>query len=662
MSKVKLLKFEIAALIGESKKLVEFLQKSGCTELKDVEEDGLVKYQTDSIVKQFEKKHEKTVSAYKILENRCQLQKSFLESFSDFKEIEYSEYKLISDKADDILSCCDEIENLDKEIETIRDEIRAESDMASYYDMWQGLDIIMASKRTASTNIFIGTFPKTLTEEEILLLISKKDSELDDVAVKVIYSRKMLTCAFLICHNSSAARLEAILRESGFSVPEKLAPKFPDRAKMDCNNNIASGLERIEQLKEKLEFYVDNYDEIRFLSDYYLAQAEKYKAIEWAAATENAIIIRGYIPERKAGEFGFEVERNFSAQIEFSQPDYENEDVPVLIENNSFAAGVEGITDMYSPPSNKDVDPNPVMAFFYYAFFGLMLSDAGYGLLMIAFAIFVKKKLKVSGSRKKSADMVLYSGISTVIWGALFGGWFGDLIPTICTTFLGFEEAPSLAIWLEPMNNSMELLMFCFIFGVIHLFTGLMVRFYMLIKDKNYTGAVFDIIPVVLFLFGFAGFGGSFIFSVSDTVKNVSLKLLAVSAVLIVLTAGRSSKNIIGKLGSGLFGLYNTASGYLGDILSYSRLLALGLVTGVIANVVNLLASMFGNIIVFVIIFLIGHTINIAINLIGTYVHTNRLQYVEFFSKFYEGQGRAFTPFKINSKYFTIKEDKKSWY
>ncbi len=314
---------------------------------------------------------------------------------------------------------------------------------------------------------------------------------------------------------------------------------------------------------------------------------------------------------------------------------------------------------MYSPVSNKDIDPNPIMSFFYYAFFGLMLSDAGYGILLIAFSVILKKKLKLKDSMKKMANMVFCCGVSTVIWGALFGGWFGDLIPVICTEFLGFAKAPSLAIWLEPMDNSITLLLYSFLFGIIHLFAGLLIRFYMLLKDKNFIGAIFDVIPVMMFVVGFAIVGCSFFTIVPDSIKPWGSKLLIVSGALIILTAGRSSKNIIGKLGGGLYALYNTASGYLGDILSYSRLLALGLVTGVIANVINLLGAMTGNIIGFILIFIIGHTINLAINLIGTYVHTCRLQYVEFFSKFYEGDGKTFTPFKINSKFFTIKEDKK---
>ncbi|MBR5437681.1 MAG: V-type ATP synthase subunit I, partial [Clostridia bacterium] len=496
-----------------------------------------------------------------------------------------------------------------------------------------------------------------LTKDEIYSLISSEEDSPEDVEIEVVSAQNMLTCAVIMCHHSSGERLLAILKDKGFSVPDKIAPKLPEKAIDDCKENLARLQGEISVVLSQIGEYREDYKDLRFLSDYLMAQADKYSAVENTASSESIFYVRGYIPERDAEEVKFEIERQFTAQMELSEPDYEEADVPVLIENKSFAAGVESITNMYSPPSVRDIDPNPVMAFFYYAFFGLMLSDAGYGLLMVLFSLFAKKKLKVRGNMKKSADMALYCGISTMIWGALFGGWFGDFIPTVCTTFLGFEQAPSLALWIEPMNNSMELLMYCFIFGIIHLLTGLLLRFYILIKERNFVSAVFDVIPVCIFVVGFGIFAGGFIFTFDEKIKALGGPLLGIGSLLIVLTSGRSSKNIIGKLGGGLYALYNAASGYLGDILSYSRLLALSLVTGVIANVVNLLGAMFGNIFAFMIVFIIGHTINIAINLIGTYVHTNRLQYVEFFSKFYEGQGRAFTPFRINSKFFTIKED-----
>ncbi len=645
MAKIKLVHFELVSLLDESKKLVEFLQKSGVAEFENADNENLTKYQTDYIVDQFLKKHKKAVKAYEILEKYCQLKKPFIESFSDSKEIEYSEYRLISDRSDELLNICNEIISLEEKISELKCQVAEKESLIEYYGPWTSLDIPMASKRTMTASIFIGSFPQELTKDEILSLISSVEEHPEDVEIEIVSKQKMLTCAVIMCHQSSGEKLLEILKNHGFSVPDKAVPKLPVKAIEDFGEDISLIKSEISSVTEKLKEYKDDYDDIRFLSDYLMAQADKYAAVESAAATESVFFIKGYMPERNAEEIKFEIERQFTAQMELSEPDYDEADVPVLIENKSFAAGVESITNMYSPPSNKDIDPNPVMSFFYYAFFGLMLSDAGYGLLMVIFSIVAKKKLKVRGNLKKTADAVLYCGISTVIWGALFGGWFGDLIPTVCTTFFGFEKAPSLAIWLEPMNNSMELLMYCFIFGVIHLLVGNLLRFYILIKERNITSALFDVIPMCVFLVGFAIFGGGFLFTIDERIKSLGVPLLGVGALLIVLTAGRNGKNIVGKLGGGLFALYNAASGALGDLLSYSRLLALGLVTGVIANVVNLLGAMFGNVILFVIVVVFGHTVNIAINLIGTYVHTNRLQYVEFFSKFYEGQGRAFTPF-----------------
>ncbi len=659
MAKIKLMSFEIISLLSDSKKIVDYLQKTGAVQFEDATDEDLIKYKTTAIVSQLENKYALAQSAYKILEENCKLKKSFIESFSDCKQIDYSDYKMLSDKSEDLAGICREICSLKEQIDSQKAEIIKQQSLIDYYTPWIGLDIPMASKRTVTTAIFIGTFKNQYSKEEILREINKSDSDLDDVEIEIVSSEKMLTCAVFMCHESSSEKLESVLRDMGFVIPDKVAMKLPDKARDDCAAEIKSISENIDKLTAEIKEYESYYSELRFLSDFYLAQIEKYKAVENAGSTEMTFYVKGYVPLRVADEIKFEIERSYRAQMEIYEPDYENENVPVLIENKSFAAGVESITDMYSSPSNKDIDPNPIMSFFYYAFFGLMLSDAGYGLLMLIFAIFAKKKLKVTGNLKKMADMVLYCSISTIFWGAMFGGFFGDLIPTFFETFLGITDLPSLALWMEPMNNSIELLLYCFLFGIIHLLAGILIRGYMLLRDKNYLGAVFDTVPVIVFVIGFAIFGADFFTEIPANIKSVGTKLLIAGAVLIVLTAGRSSKNILGKLGGGLYGLYNAASGYLGDILSYSRLLALSLVTGVIANVINLLASMAGKIIVFIPIFLLGHTLNIAINLMGTYVHTSRLQYVEFFSKFYEGSGRSFTPFKINSKFFTIKEENK---
>lgn len=659
MGKVKLVRFEIASMIDSSKDVVDYLQKRGYAHLENCNDESLIKYNTEDIVNGLAGQKILVDRAVALLEKNCEIKRSLIESFTDYKTISYERYRLLSEKSEETYGRCLELLSIEEKINGNIDGLNECYATLDYLESWKKLDIVMGSKRTMSTRIFIGSFNKSITAEKIYSDIADVNSDLADcVAVEVISSSKMFTGAVIICHNSQAEDLEAALKEIDFVQIDKPYISLPSKVIESTAEKIENLKNVISNLKEQINNYKEFYDDLRFLSDHITTQIDKYKAIELAATTDSVFLVSGYMPESEAEELSFAMENNYNAYVEFSQPDFDDPEVPVLLKNNGFASGVEGITDMYSPPSNNDVDPNPVMSFFYYAFFGLMLSDAGYGILMVLFSLFAEKKLKVRGNTKKSVNMIYYSGISSIIFGALFGGWFGDLIPVICTHFLKMEKGPDLALWLDPVSNSITLLVWCLGFGILHLFAGVLLNGYKLLKNKNYTGAVFDTIPTIIFVCGFAVFGAGFLIEVPPVIKNVGNKLLIIGAVLIVLTAGRSAKNIIGKFGGGLYALYNTTSGYLGDILSYSRLLALGLVTGVIASSINLMATMPGNPVLFVLIFIIGHTINIAINLIGTYVHTNRLQYVEFFSKFYEGEGVVFTPFRLNTKHIIIKEDK----
>lgn len=658
MSKVKLLHFQIAAIINESKDIIEYLQKRGIAHLENYEDENLTKYDTGAITQGLKNRCDEVDLAVSLLERTCEIKRGLIESFTDYKTISYDRYKYLSEKNEETYATCTDILRLNEEIEALTAIIGEKEKQIEYLNPWLKLDIVMASKRTLTTRIFIGQFNRNLTAERIREMITDIDPSLEAVEVEIVSSEKMLTSAVIVCHISDAEALESALKDIDFVLTENALPALPSKTQKNLKLEVAGLSEKVIGLKDEIAAYVDSYDDLRFLADYLSAQIDKYKAVELAGTTDSVFLISGFVPEKESDELKFMLENNYTACIEFDEPDYEDPETPVLLQNGSFANGVEGITEMYSPVSNKDVDPNPVMAFFYYAFFGLMLSDAGYGILMVLFSIFAEKKLKARDNMKKTVNMIFYSGISSIIFGALFGGWFGDLIPVIFTHFLKSENPPDLALWLDPVSNSITLLVYCLGFGILHLFAGLILNGYKLIKSKNYLSAIFDTLPTMIFVCGFAVFGAGFLIEVPAAVKTVGNRLLIVGAALIVLTAGRSAKNIIGKLGMGIYGLYNTASGYLGDILSYSRLLALGLVTGVIASSINLMATMPDNPILFVLIFILGHTINIAINLIGTYVHTNRLQYVEFFSKFYEGEGKVFTPFKINSKHIIIKEDK----
>ena len=324
----------------------------------------------------------------------------------------------------------------------------------------------------------------------------------------------------------------------------------------------------------------------------------------------------------------------------------------------------------YSLPGKGEVDPSRVMCLFYYVLFGLMLSDAAYGLLtVIGCGIGLWKFKNMEPSIRRTLRMFLFCGISTTVWGVLFGSYFGDAIPVIAETFFHTQVTVP-ALWFEPLSDPMRLLIFSFAVGVAHLFTGLGVQFYQLFKRKQYADAIYDVV------FWYLLIGGLIVvllsteifqniaelpFTVPGPVVTVAAVLAGVGAIGILFTAGRESRSPVKRFLKGLYGLYGVSS-YLSDILSYSRLLALGLATSVISTVFNQLGAMLGGGVVgavfFILIFLIGHAMNMAINLLGAYVHTNRLQFVEFFGKFYEGGGRKFQPFAANTKHFKIMEEK----
>lgn len=260
-----------------------------------------------------------------------------------------------------------------------------------------------------------------------------------------------------------------------------------------------------------------------------------------------------------------------------------------------------------------------------------------------------------------------------MIWGILFGGYFGDAIDVVARTFFGVsvpEGGLVKALWFVPLNDPMRMLIYSMAFGLVHLFTGLGIKGYMLLKDKKYLDFFCDIVLWYVFLIGlllllipsniFASIAqldtGVFPPAVAGTGKVLAI----VGVVGLVLMSGRSSKNVVLRLALGAYDVYNV-TGWLSDVLSYSRLLALGLATGVIASVVNQMGSMLGGgilgAVLFIVVFIVGHTLNLAINLLGAYVHTNRLQFVEFFGKFYEGGGKAFNPFKASTKYVDVKEE-----
>ena len=347
----------------------------------------------------------------------------------------------------------------------------------------------------------------------------------------------------------------------------------------------------------------------------------------------------------------------------------EDEESPTLLSNNSFSASMEGIVESYGLPKRGEFDPTTSMSFFYVFFFGMMLSDAAYGaIIAVACFVLLKKFPRMSRGMYQSIKMFMYCGISTLIWGILVGGYFGNIVDIVSQKFFGTTITVP-ALWFIPLNDPMKLLMYSMLIGMLHLFVGLGIKGFMSQKEKKIMDFFCDVVLWFMLLIGLIlMLLPSEIFSsisqiqivFPDAVNLVAKGLAIAGAVGILLMSGRDKKNPALRLALGAYDLYNI-TGWLSDVLSYSRLLALGLATGVIASVINQMGSMLPNniagVILFLVIFVIGHTLNLAINLLGAYVHTNRLQFVEFFGKFYEGGGRAFHPFAPDTKYVDVKEE-----
>ena len=348
------------------------------------------------------------------------------------------------------------------------------------------------------------------------------------------------------------------------------------------------------------------------------------------------------------------------------------EQPPVLLENNAFTRPVEGVVESFGLPKKGEFDPSAIMAVFYYILFGMMLSDAAYGLIIfLACFIAIKKFPRMSDSLNKSLHMFMYCGISTTVWGLLFGGFFGDAITVVSNVFF-HKNIELKALWFVPLQDPMRLLMYSMVIGIIHMFLGLGIKGYMLLKDKKIVDFVCDVLLWYSLLIGlillllptelFASISQmTFVFPAWLSILSKALTIIGLVGLLLMSGRRKGNKWAI-RIALGAYDIYNV-TGWLSDLLSYSRLLALGLATGVIASVVNSMGSMVGDgpvgIIVFIIVFIVGHTLNLAINLLGAYVHTNRLQYVEFFGKFYEGGGRAFNPFTLKTKYVELDKGEK---
>ena len=405
-------------------------------------------------------------------------------------------------------------------------------------------------------------------------------------------------------------------------------------------NRLEQQIQALEKEQEQLtqtlkELAADDVLPAR-LTEQYRAKSQRESAP--CVATQETVLLEGWIPKKKQEKLEKLLNQTGLPYGLDCRDPLPEESPPTLLENSKTVRQFEGITNMFSVPNYHEGDPNGIMAPWYWLIFGMMMGDVGYGAMMVVLILLVKKFMKLGEEGVKLMNVMLYSSITTMLCGVVFGSYFGETWHPLL---------------FSPMEDPVSMLLLTLLVGVAHIFTGLGVKIYRNVRQGKVLDALFDQVSWILLI---AGLGLLFL----PATQMVGGVLAVMGALIILFTAGRDRKGLVSKAVGGLSGLYGITS-YLSDILSYSRILALSLATGVVGMVMNMLAGMIqGSVIGWILslaIYAAGHIFNLALSLLSAYVHDCRLQYIEFYGKFYEGGGTLFRPFSIDPHYLRLKKD-----
>ncbi len=670
MSIVKMRKMSLVAHNSERNKLLRIFIKNGCMEFvrsKKAEENDLQEY-SDRIAR-IESKQYKIAFALSFLKdtvktiNLSQDSKKDKLNFDLKKEnrlVSYEEYMEAAKDEMELLAKISDMEKINARLTDIKSESARINSFVEQIRIYKDIAIPFGIiKDTQKTFSLLGTIPTDKKEE----LISK----LPQAAEIETATSDKVTAVLLIAHNEYKEEITSLLSSCEFV-----------RASFEFTCSAAEQIERLEQKLRELEkerevsiCQVKNYLQygsvLKVTYDYYGLEIEKVRAQAGCMRTQKAIVMEGWVPVDKEKKIVAEIEKNCSrAEVEFRDP-LPEEVPPTLTRNNKVVSAFDGITDMFGAPNYLERDPKIFVAFYYFLIFGFMLGDAGYGLIMaIACFLFTAIKKPV----KNSGQMILmfgFCGLSTVLWGALFGGWFG-MTPA-------FMDKVHL-FWFKPLEQPLIMFALALGVGLLQIGNGFALHGVATIKQggvKNILlgvlkdfGWVVMIIGLFLFSPSLLAFLGIIQGELSPAVKlcvQAGMYVALIGAAMMLLSGLVGKKNPVKAVGGVLSNAYG-AINVVSDLLSYSRLFGLGLTSGVIGYVVNMLAydvivvmfcggQWFGWLIA-VPVLVIGHVFNLAINLLGAYVHDSRLQYIEFFGRFYEGSGHAYKPIGSGVKYTYI--------
>lgn len=526
----------------------------------------------------------------------------------------------------------------------LKNKLTELNDKVEFYEEWVDLKSKI-SEFSELKNVSVHVYRLSADKEEL-------DEKFKGIPVdfRIVFEKEKVLGVIFLVYNGFEDELKEILADfDAETVDFKQEEEKPAEIVASCKKEIKRIKKKISEISEKIEEKSSDFQKYIVLYDYFLSRISRTEVLNKSLTTRDVFFIEGWVEKEKQTILQNLADSYEGVDLNWVKPEKE-EKIPVKLKNNTLSSPYEAITRLYAVPQSDEVDPTPYIAMFFAVFFGFCMTDAAYGIALVAISFYLMPKLPEG---RKYLWIFVGGGLMTILAGALTGGWFGNNIEMAFPELAAIQGFREKIMVFDPFANPLNFLILSLIFGAIQIFVGLILAIKEKIKKNQYLNAFANEISwIILFIFAGLYFAAG---------QQAFKYLIPLPALTILFFSSQSSSWFM-RLAKGGFNLFNELINFLGNILSYSRIMALGLVTAGLAMSVNILAKIirelvpgFG-VVLAIGLFIGGHLFSIAINTLSSFVHTMRLQFAEFFPYFYEGGGEVFEPFGLVEKYTRVEK------